>query len=486
MAQGTALPVLTPKGPDTGGTGSNRNKSKKSPKNGAQTERAAEPAEEGKKLEPRQPVTARPSGSQTRPLRSQNSSRTPKTTRRRPKTPLTPAEAIQRHGDQLTPFEQSEILEYQNVYFCGSTPNKVKGIPHSQYNSGYDDERGDYKLIVGDHMEYRYQILSMLGRGSFGQVVKAIDHKKDVVVALKVIRNKKRFHHQALVEVKILEHLMKKDKEHKSNIVRVFGYFYFRNHLCITFECMSINLYEFIKVNNFKGFSLGLIRRFAIQLLHSLKFLQKEKIIHCDIKPENVLLKAQNKSSIKLIDFGSSCFEDERVYTYIQSRFYRAPEVILGLPYDMGIDMWSFGCILSELYTGYPIFPGENEAEQMQCIMEILGPPPKKLIQASTRKKTFFDPKDKPLIVPNSRGKIRQPNGSDLVQATGCNDALFLNFLKKCLRWDPQNRLTPDKAMEHPWIAESNTGRTEDLAAATPKGTGKKTTEKSATKFPKI
>jgi dual specificity tyrosine-phosphorylation-regulated kinase 2/3/4 len=87
-------------------------------------------------------------------------------------------------------------------------------------------------------------------------------------------------------------------------------------------------------------------------LLHALKFLRSERIIHCDLKPENVLLKSPNKSTIRLIDFGSSCFEDERIYTYIQSRFYRSPEVILGLPYDIAIDMWSFGCILSELYTG--------------------------------------------------------------------------------------------------------------------------------------
>jgi len=425
---------------------------------------------EGKKasaeaLQPRQPVTARPQRVNPRtrqPSRGGGNGGSTSRRKRTPKAAMTPAEAIQKFSkERLTHFELAEILEYDNVYFCGNAKNKkIQGIPHTDKNNGYDDERGDYKLVVGDHLEYRYEILGMLGRGSFGQVVKVMDHKKDCVVALKVIRNKKRFHHQALVEVKILEHLMHKDKEHKSNIVRVYGYFYFRNHLCITFEALSMNLYEFIKVNNFKGFSLGLIRRFAVQLLQSLALLQKENIIHCDMKPENVLLKTSNKSTIKLIDFGSSCFQDSRIYTYIQSRFYRSPEVILGLPYDISIDMWSFGCILAELYTGYPLFPGENEAEQIACIMEILGPPPKRMAQACTRKGTFFDEKLKPKISPNSRGKLRQVGASNLAKATGCDpDDKFISFLKKCLKWDPKLRITPDKALFHPWIDENTSGR---------------------------
>lgn len=78
------------------------------------------------------------------------------------------------------------------------------------------------------------------------------------------------------------------------------------------------------------------------------------------------------------------------VYTYIQSRFYRSPEVILGMNYHMAIDMWSLGCILAELFTGFPIFPGENEQEQLSCIMEVLGPPDKDFINRSSRKKLFF------------------------------------------------------------------------------------------------
>ena len=135
-------------------------------------------------------------------------------------------------------------------------------------------------------------------------------------------------------------------------------YFYFRNHLCIAFEALSLNLYDFMKNNNFQGLSLGLIRRFSVQILNSLDFLRKQRIIHCDLKPENILLKSPQKSGIKVIDFGSSCFIDQRMYTYVQSRFYRSPEVLLGLPYDMSVDMWSFACIVAELYMGYPLFPG--------------------------------------------------------------------------------------------------------------------------------
>jgi len=98
-------------------------------------------------------------------------------------------------------------------------------------------------------------------------------------------------------------------------------------------------------------------------MLQALKFMRDENIIHCDMKPENILLKSKVKSGIKVIDFGSSCFSDKRIYTYIQSRFYRAPEIMLGIPFTTAIDMWSVGCILIELYIGVPIFPGESEFE---------------------------------------------------------------------------------------------------------------------------
>lgn len=187
-------------------------------------------------------------------------------------------------------------------------------------------------------------------------------------------------------------------------------------------------------------------------MLSSLNLLKQHKVIHCDLKPENILLRHPLHSEIKVIDFGSSCFETEKVYTYIQSRFYRSPEVILGMTYGMPIDMWSVGCILAELYTGVPIFPGENEQEQLACIMEVFGPPEKHLIEKSTRKKLFFDSMGKPRLTVSSKGRRRRPSSKTLQQVLKCDDEAFLDFLSRCLRWDPDRRMRPEDAIRHEFI----------------------------------
>lgn len=218
-----------------------------------------------------------------------------------------------------------------------------------------------------------------------------------------------------------------------------------------------MNLYEFIKANAFRGFSLKMIRRFTKQMLSSLNLLKQKKVIHCDLKPENILLRHPLHTEIKVIDFGSSCFENEKVYTYIQSRFYRSPEVILGMSYGLPIDMWSLGCILAELYTGVPIFPGENEQEQLACIMEVFGPPEKHLIEKSTRKKLFFDSMGKPRLTVSSKGRRRRPSSKTLQQALKCDDEPFLDFIARCLRWDPDRRMKPEEAIRHEFITGQKT-----------------------------
>ncbi|XP_047453505.1 dual specificity tyrosine-phosphorylation-regulated kinase 4 isoform X2 [Mugil cephalus] len=374
--------------------------------------------------------------------------------------PMSPIEALNNFQERLTEFEQEEIMDYSEVWFLGAGSQKIEGSQGAPQNSGYDDEHGSYIRVLHDHIAYRFEVLEVIGKGSFGQVLKCLDHKTNELVAIKMIRNKKRFHHQALVELKILDVIKRKDKDNLHNVIHMKEYFYFRNHLCISFELLGVNLYELIKKNNFQGFSIALIRRFAHALLRCLQMLHREKIIHCDLKPENILLSQRGPGNIKVVDFGSSCYEQQRVYTYIQSRFYRSPEVILGHPYSMAIDMWSLGCILAELYTGYPLFPGESEVEQIACIMEVLGMPPNDFVQSASRRKLFFDSKGNPRNITNSKGKKRRPNSKELSAALKTNDALFLDFIKRCLSWDPTKRMTPDEGLQHEWILEGNFNRT--------------------------
>lgn len=382
---------------------------------------------------------------------------------------ISPEQAMKQYMHKLSTFEHHEIFSYPEVYFVGPNAKKRQGAIGGSNNCGYDDDQGSYVQVPHDQVAYRYEVLKVIGKGSFGQVVKAYDHKMNVNVALKMVRNEKRFHRQAAEEIKILEHLKKQDKDNSMNAIHMLENFTFRNHICMTFELLSMNLYELIKKNKFQGFSLPLVRKFAHSILQCLDSLHKNRIIHCDLKPENILLKQQGRSGIKVIDFGSSCYEHQRIYTYIQSRFYRAPEVILGARYGLPIDMWSFGCILVELLTGHPLFPGEDEADQLACMIELLGMPSQKLLDSSKRAKNFVSSKGYPryctvTTLPDGsavlnggrsrRGKMRGPPGSrDWTTALkGCDDPLFLDFLKQCLEFDPSLRMTPSQALRHPWL----------------------------------
>ncbi|KAJ2311574.1 serine/threonine protein kinase, CMGC, dual-specificity [Coemansia sp. RSA 2704] len=179
--------------------------------------------------------------------------------------------------------------------------------------------------------------------------------------------------------------------------------------------------------------------------------------------------------AIKVIDLGSSCFESERVYTYIQSRFYRAPEVILGLAYGPGIDVWSLGCIVAELLTGYPLFPGENEREQLWCMLEVLGPPPAYMVERAPRSADFADAAPystqgamvlangacvvggmaiRPYT--NSKNKRRRVGARPLDQVLArARDPRLADFVMRALAWDPAQRLTPEDALRHPWVTDA-------------------------------
>ena len=378
------------------------------------------------------------------------------------------------------------------VYELAFNPRRVLTKPSKPvYNDGHDNEDSDYILYVNDWLGteegHRYLILDVLGQGTFGQVVKCQNMTTHEIVAVKVIKNKKAYFNQSMMEVTILETLNQHwDPRDEHNILRLQDTFIHAKHLCLVFELLSSNLYELIKQNSFRGLSTSLVRVFITQLLDALVVLKNAQLIHCDLKPENILLRTLQAPSIKLVDFGSACHEQQTVYTYIQSRFYRSPEVLLGVPYTSAIDMWSLGCIAAELFLGLPIFPGTSEYNQVSRIVDMLGLPPQYMLDTGRQTREFFNAHTdaygrtaysiKPIDQYSREHRVQEQvskqyfPGSTLpeiirlapisrrsgrtadTEKEMANRAAFTDFVTGLLNLDPLTRWTPQQAKMHPFI----------------------------------
>ncbi|EED18683.1 protein kinase Yak1, putative [Talaromyces stipitatus ATCC 10500] len=382
-------------------------------------------------------------------------------------------------------------------YESSRNPRRVLTKPSKGVkNDGFDNEDSDYILYVNDILgsedgghNNRYLILDVLGQGTFGQVVKCQNLKTQEVVAVKVVKNKTAYFNQSMMEVSVLDLLNKKyDKNDDHHLLRLKDTFLHRQHLCLVFELLSVNLYELIKQNQFRGLSTTLVRVFAQQLLNGLSLLNKARLIHCDLKPENILLKNLESPIIKIIDFGSACDERQTVYTYIQSRFYRSPEVLLGLPYSSAIDMWSLGCIVVELFLGLPLFPGSSEYNQVARITEMLGLPPTWMLEMGKQSGEFFEKtqdefgrktwrlksmeqysrehntKEQPskkYFQANTLEEIirsyampRKNMKQSEIEREVNNRVAFIDFVRGLLQINPLERWSPQQAKLHPFITQ--------------------------------
>ncbi len=370
--------------------------------------------------------------------------------------------------------------------------------PHLQSN--WDDGEGYYKTRIGEIICNKYQALGVVGKGVFSTVLKCVDLQKsqalgdttattpndsdatnDSIVAIKLIRNNETMRKAAEKEKSILLELSMHDVENKRHCVRLIEALEYRNHVAFVFEYQQMNLREALKkFGKDVGINISAIRIYARQLFIALKHMSDLKIVHADLKLDNILCSGDLRQ-VKLCDFGSAFREtdtDNVPTPYLVSRFYRAPEIILGLPYDRAVDTWSVAVCLYELFTGHVMFAGRINNEMLKLQMELKGKLTNKQIKAHIRSyeqmkiEPFFDGELRfkyfDLNLPSGKNSIRlleinQPS-KDLASIlrgakAGGDDVKLVNalidLLDKALALDPTKRLTSTEALQHNFFSKT-------------------------------
>ena len=406
---------------------------------------------------------------------------------------------------------------------------------------GSSSADGDYQLVQHEvlcSLSNQYEVLEFLGRGTFGQVMNLKDNQSRMaitvatlisfgifqvvkcwkkgtneVVAIKILKNHPSYARQGQIEVNILSRLSQENAD-EFNFIRAHECFQHKNHTCLVFELLEQNLYDFLKQNKFSPLPLKYIRpimqqvmnpslayRLCISWLHfSLLFslsqvltallkLKQLGLIHADLKPENIMLvdPVRQPYRVKVIDFGSASHVSKAICnTYHQSRYYRAPEIILGLPFGEAIDMWSLGCVVAELFLGWPLYPGSSEYDQIRYISQTQGLPSERMLNSATKTMKFFyrdmessypfwrlktpeeheaetgiKSKEARKYIFNCLEDIGQVNvpteleGGELL-AEKADRRDFIDLLKRMLTMDQERRITPGEALQHQFVTLSH------------------------------
>lgn len=377
----------------------------------------------------------------------------------------------------------------------------------------------DMCLEAGNVVAGQYLVESELGTAAFSTAYKCVDLNSEgndtedghQEVCLKVIKNTKDFFDQSLDEIKILELLRQTGKCEENNILQMKTFFYHREHLIIVTELLRQNLFEFGKFildhDEEPYFTLPRLGYITRQCLVALRFVHKLGLVHSDIKPENILLGSYSRAQAKVIDFGSSCYLTDRQSSYIQSRSYRAPEVVLGLPYDGKIDVWSLGCVVAEMLTGEVTFQNDSMVSMLSRIEAISGPFPRHMIAQGRQSCRFFtkcgllfekvssgedDGQKTPDVSEDEDADSQNGSGAvfDIFQpktttfstrlgfpedlldryASGAalspseeKQAMFVDFVRQTLTIDPDSRPSAAEALKHPWMKYAASLSEEDI-----------------------
>lgn len=346
------------------------------------------------------------------------------------------------------------------------------GSPQSVHDDTTAHFLGGRGTIIAD----RYRVLSEVGVGTFGRVLECLDfersrwnrnherREKDEYCAIKIVRKVQRYYESALIEAKIVRDVNRREGRGRTHCAILHDAFTFQGHYCMVFESLGPSLYDFLKRHNYQPFPMVCVNDFTVQLLETMEFLHSFRLIHTDLKLENILLmndreipfdrhtKVPERTKIKLIDFGGACYDDSKKSTVINTRQYRAPEVILATGWSMPSDMWSLGCILAELYQGELLFPTHSNVEHLALMEHTIGPFPRRMIKnGNDLAKEAFDANGKHrmervLASENEAFVRKSPSLETIVRRS--EDRWFLRLLRRILVLDPKERATAHECLK--------------------------------------
>ena len=302
-------------------------------------------------------------------------------------------------------------------------------------------------VCQGDTFDYRYEVISSLGKGAFSNVYLCNDHKYNGSVAVKVIRNERRFHRQVKIEIQLFD-LLHSSENYSEHVIKLLKAFEFRKNIFLVFDNYGVDMYSYYKKNDIGPKDL---KSFANQIAQGLDFLHSFEIIHMDLKPENILIRNKH---LKIIDLGSSFIQQEGMKKdYVQSRYYRSPDVVFGLKTTTKIDIWSYGCIIYELATKTPLIPAKCSKDLVIYFTHILGYPPKHMDCYYSNSSFFVQDSKELFSFKSARGKYLYPNAFEWKHS---NIILKQLILHCCLGWDNTKRLTASELLKHPYFSDDS------------------------------
>ncbi|KAH0787527.1 CMGC family protein kinase [Histomonas meleagridis] len=362
-------------------------------------------------------------------------------------------------------------------YFCGRPLNIPEDCDDPENLESNENHKVVYvNEIFEDQHGNQFRVIDVIGNGTFSYVFKCqMLNRNNVFTALKIIKNLPQYRATGITEIMILKHLATSPfHPGKKHIVIPISTFEVEKHVCIVMPLLSRSLFEGICQNQSVFDLLKSIRNIMSQLLEALSFIHSRGVIHCDVKPDNILYLNENSDEISLIDFGSASTSVRGQGQCIQSRFYRSPEVIMGLEYNMKIDIWSAGCIAAELFLDFAIFASENESDSIHSMVALLGEIPCYLISSSPNWWKYFDVKPHGFVTKIDPKQVllqnhlyhsifqqlnlfkldqiimshRKITTDEELKAVSC----FNDFVHSLLQFDHSKRPSANEALRHPFI----------------------------------